>query len=836
MRNCYRSAMLVLMLAFFTTAALAQARLAATTLTSDPENLFHNPPESAKPGVLWMWMGSNVTKEGITKDLEALKQEGFNLAVMSNLSDVTIPWPTVIGKSPTPEVVGWTEPWWKLVEFAISEAKRLNMKIALFNCPGYEASGGPWITPELSMQEVCWSSKKVDGNRYVKVKLDKPVVNPRSNMRFPVYNLATGLVEYPVIEARSKYYKDISVLAMPATGIVSKDSIIDLSAKMDTSGKLNWNAPAGKWIIYRFGHTTTGALIQPAQPQATGLECDKMNYEAVSFQMDHMINEIKKHVGQYVGNTLMGVYFDSYEIDLVTWTPKMKEEFLKREGYDITPYIAEFAGRTIGSRADSTKFRYDFENLTRDLFKDVYFKTIAEKLKAAGLEYLSEAYGGPWRFDDAIPQVADPMCEFWTDNGVLTSYMTEPALAAIRKTGKNLILAEAFTGQPASSKWGEYPAWLKPIGDMAFCMGVNRFVIHRFVHQPWDDKYLPGESMGQWGTHFDRTQTWWKPAAATVQYWQRCQSLLQWGHYVKPDSDMVAVDYPDGVTINYTHRNQENTDIFFVANTTHNGGYAYCQFKVSGMQPELWDPVTGEIRDLQQFEDNGKHTLISLNFDDAQSFFVVFRKKYVKSAGSIKANFPEFKRLQVIKGEWQVQFDQRWGGPDKPVPFDTLKDWTKNNNRGIKYYSGTAVYKINFDAPGVKVHKDVYLDLGIVKHIAHVYLNDKDLGVIWTAPWNLMLPEGLLKAKGNSLTIEVTNVWANRLIGDEQEPDDCEWLPNQYFYNSGKYLKEFPDWFLNNQPRPSKGRYCFTTWNYFSKDSPLVQSGLIGPVQLLTGD
>ena len=460
MRNCYRSAMLVLMLAFFTTAALAQARLAATTLTSDPENLFHNPPESAKPGVLWMWMGSNVTKEGITKDLEALKQEGFNLAVMSNLSDVTIPWPTVIGKSPTPEVVGWTEPWWKLVEFAISEAKRLNMKIALFNCPGYEASGGPWITPELSMQEVCWSSKKVDGNRYVKVKLDKPVVNPRSNMRFPVYNLATGLVEYPVIEARSKYYKDISVLAMPATGIVSKDSIIDLSAKMDTSGKLNWNAPAGKWIIYRFGHTTTGALIQPAQPQATGLECDKMNYEAVSFQMDHMINEIKKHVGQYVGNTLMGVYFDSYEIDLVTWTPKMKEEFLKREGYDITPYIAEFAGRTIGSRADSTKFRYDFENLTRDLFKDVYFKTIAEKLKAAGLEYLSEAYGGPWRFDDAIPQVADPMCEFWTDNGVLTSYMTEPALAAIRKTGKNLILAEAFTGQPASSKWGEYPAWL----------------------------------------------------------------------------------------------------------------------------------------------------------------------------------------------------------------------------------------------------------------------------------------------------------------------------------------------------------------------------------------
>ena len=132
-----------------------------------------------------------------------------------------------------------------------------------------------------------------------------------------------------------------------------------------------------------------------------------------------------------------------------------------------------------------------------------------------------------------------------------------------------------------------------------------------------------------------------------------------------------------------------------------------------------------------------------------------------------------------------------------------------------------------------KVKKALYLDLGLVKHIAHVTLNGKDLGVIWTAPWSVQIPAGLLKSTGNNLAVEVTNVWANRLIGDEQEPDDCEWLPNMYFYNSGKYLKSFPDWFLKNQPRPSKGRYCFTTWNYFTKDSPLVPSGLMGPVQIL---
>jgi hypothetical protein len=837
MQKRYIHTALSFLLGIYITGATAQVhepQIVAGNI-NDPSYVFNNPPEAAKPGVLWMWMGSNVSKEGITKDLEALKQEGFSSTTMSTLADATVPWSAVIGKSPTPEIVGWTEPWWKLVRFAADESKRLGMTMGIFNCPGYEASGGPWITPELSMQEVCWSTKKVSGNTHVDIKLDKPTVNPKSNMRFPVFNLATGLIEYPVVEARSKYYKDIAVLAMPATGVVSRDSIINLTAKLDTNGRLQWDAPAGNWLIYRFGHTTTGALIQPAQPQATGLECDKMNEAAVSYHMDHMISEIQKHLGDLVGSVVTDVYFDSYEIDDVTWTPKMKEEFMKRQGYDITPYLGIFAGRTIGSKADSLKFRYDFDNTVKSLYKDVYFKVIAQKLKAAHLNFLSEPYGGPWRPDDVIPQVNRTMCEFWTDNGVYSPYMLEPTLAAIRKTGQNLIQAEAFTGQPANSKWDEYPAWLKPIGDAAFCVGVNRIIIHRFAEQPWDDRYLPGEAMGQWGTHFDRTQTWWKPAAATVKYWQRCQALLQWGKYLKTDSDMMVYNETDGLVINHTQRVMGNTHIFFVANTTHGSGIAYCSFKISGMQPELWDAVTGSMRDLQQYNDDGKHTDIAMNFDDAQSYFVVFRHKQVKTADAAKRdNFPEYKRVLVINGTWQVQFDPRWGGPNKPVAFDTLKDWTKNPDSGIKYFSGTAVYSIIFKSPGLqKAGKPLYLDLGLIKHIAHVYLNGQDLGVIWTAPWRVRLPAPLLKNKDNKLTVEVTNVWANRLIGDEQQPADCEWMPNMYFYNSGSYLKQFPDWFLKNEPRPSKGRYCFTTWNYFTKDSPLIPSGLMGPVQIL---
>ena len=166
-----------------------------------------------------------------------------------------------------------------------------------------------------------------------------------------------------------------------------------------------------------------------------------------------------------------------------------------------------------------------------------------------------------------------------------------------------------------------------------------------------------------------------------------------------------------------------------------------------------------------------------------------------------------------------------------------MDDWTKRAEKGIKYFSGTAVYTKSFDVAGIDSltgkNANIYLDLGEVKCLARVKINNIDLGVIWTAPWNVKIPPHLLWAKNNHIVIEVTNVWANRLIGDEQEPSDCEWVPGAF---SGSYLKAFPDWFVKNKPRPSAGRYCFTTWNYFTKNSPLVSSGLLGPVRIMKED
>ena len=384
------------------------------------------------------------------------------------------------------------------------------------------------------------------------------------------------------------------------------------------------------------------------------------------------------------------------------------------------------------------------------------------------------------------------------------------------------------------SLWNETPESIKHLGDAAYCDGVNRLMLHRFTHEPWNDHYKPGLVMGQWGTHFDRTQTWWEPGKAWVQYMQRCQALLQWGRIAAAPGGCRAIAH-GGAKISSIERTDGATNVFFVANTARTAGAAKCSFAVANKQPELWDPVTATIRDLPDFEVNSGRTIVAIRFEAAQSYFVVFRRTLADARGmAVRYNFPKRIDIAEIAGAWEVSFDPKWGGPEKPVIFASLEDWTKRPEPGIRYYSGKAVYRKMFDIPADKLGLPLELDLGIARHLARVKINGTELGIVWCEPRRVAIPAKLLKASGNQLEIEITNVWANRLIGDEQEPPDCQWLPGHMGY--GEFLKEFPDWFVEGRPRPSHGRYCFTTWNYFTKDSPLVSSGLLGPVRVVSQD
>jgi len=179
-----------------------------------------------------------------------------------------------------------------------------------------------------------------------------------------------------------------------------------------------------------------------------------------------------------------------------------------------------------------------------------------------------------------------------------------------------------------------------------------------------------------------------------------------------------------------------------------------------------------------------------------------------------------------LAGLWQVAFDPKWGGPDKPVAFAQLTDWSKHRDPAIHYYSGTATYRTTFDLPQREAERSsLLLNLGAVEVMARVKLNGKDCGIAWKPPYRVDIADAARPGK-NELEISVVNLWINRLIGDEQLPLDANW-------KDFETLLEWPEWFKTGTPRPS-GRYTFTSCRHYTKDSPLVASGLLGPVTIQT--
>jgi hypothetical protein len=189
---------------------------------------------------------------------------------------------------------------------------------------------------------------------------------------------------------------------------------------------------------------------------------------------------------------------------------------------------------------------------------------------------------------------------------------------------------------------------------------------------------------------------------------------------------------------------------------------------------------------------------LPLRFEPQQSWFVVFRSPLEGTRIATEKSFPDFRTVAEIPGPWKVSFNPDWGGPES-ITFDQLQDWTARPEEGIKYYSGTATYHKTFDLPPGKTGKRLYLTLGKVNCLAEVRLNGRSLGVVWCAPWRLEVTEGM-KLRDNELEIDVVNLWPNRLIGDAGLP-------------------------------PEK-RFTKTNVRTYQAGSPLLPSGLLGPVKL----
>jgi hypothetical protein len=748
----------------------------------------------------------------------------------------------------------------------------------------------------------------------------------------------------------------------PQDRTVDRASVVDLSGRMDRSGRLDWEVPPGRWSILRFGYTPTGIRVSMYSPGGAGLMVDHLSAEAMDFHFENAAGKLLAEVGHMAGRSLKYFHCDSWEVGQVNWTPRFLTEFCRRRGYDPLAYLPALAGRIIGNCEITDRFYYDFRKTVGDCIADNHYGRFRELSHRHGILFHPQS-GGAHHVTplDALKSLGRndiPMGEFWATGNLgakradaeAMRFLVRPAAMASHIYGKRLVNAEAFT--TLGPHWEEGPLELKPVADRAFCEGANRFFFHTFTHSP-AEAGRPGYEYYA-GTHFNPQITWWEQADAWTTYIARCQFLLQQGlpvadlcyYYgdqvpnsvplkhvdpalgpgydydvtnaealvtrmsvdrgrillpdgmsyallVLPDRETISLevlrkiselvqgggtivgprpsratglrDYPqcdptvrglaetvwgpcdgkaarehrwgkgrviwgkklreilaaDGLppdfeanseagnptapSLDWIHRRDGQTDIYFVSNQAERAQQAECVFRVSGRQPEIWDPVTGQRTAATDWRAAGARTAVPLQFTPRQSCFVVFRQP-AEPPQAVRPNFPVLRAAIELTGAWTVKFDPRWGGPPSVV-FPRLDDWTMRPEPGIKYYSGKATYEKTFDLPEHlrQPARRLYLHLGKVSNLAEVRLNGTNLGVVWTAPWRVEITAAD-QPTDNRLQIDVVNLWPNRLIGDGKLPPEKRFTKTnvQKFY------------------RPPKT----------GGEHKLLESGLLGPVTL----
>lgn len=721
---------------------------------------------------------------------------------------------------------------------------------------------------------------------------------------------------------------------------VQPGQVIDLSDKMTADGTLKWDVPEGEWTVLRTGMTPTGVVNEPACPDATGYEVDKLSRKHAEEHFDAYIGEILRRIPADERKSFKLLVQDSYEVGGQNFTDDMIPVFKERYGYDPVPYLPVLSGVVVGSQHDSDAFLWDLRRLVADKISYDYVGGSREVAHKHGLTTWLENYGH-WGFPGEFLQYggqADEVGgEFWADPP-LGDIENRLATSCAHIYGKKLTSSETSTS--AGPSFVRTPSSLKQRMDRFFTYGVNNTVLHLYISQPSEDR-LPG-SNAWFGTEFNRNNTWFKHMDLYTQYIKRCNYMMRQGWYQadvayfigedaprmvgimepwipagyqfehmnaevimrdmtvkdgmltlphgvqfkvlvlprrlktmrpellekierlildgaivmgpaperspslqnQPEADrrvkeMAAriwgdvdgvnvkqrcygkgmicdgLDFetlfaqlgyvpdckvPDGMNVYQGHQKDGDTDIYILSNQDNRALTMDVAFRVTGKQPELWDPVTGVIRKLPAFRQEEKTTVVPMKLDKNECVFVVFREKGEPSATTLEANYPAPLRTQEATGEWNVTFESAFKTPS-PVRMATLDNLSDNANDSIRYFSGTATYttSVNLDRAGRGEHMLMAFDN--VGTMAKVYINGKYAGGVWTAPYRLDVTD-FVKDGRNDVKVEVVNTWVNRIVGDM------------------------------NLPESERETYLFV--NHLNAKTPLPPSGIIGKVKFET--
>jgi len=519
---------------------------------------FINPPETSHPGVYWYFMDGNLSREGMTKDLESMKEVGISNLIFLEVG---------IGV-PRGPIDFMSEEWQDLFVHAVREAERLGIKILMGAGPGWCGSGGPWVKPEESMKHLVFSETEVAGNTKVEIMLPVPEQRstPWHRTNNPYYEdvavYAVPISAIPIIEDINKkaLYERYPYSSYPKvkthlpalleyeeiedSNVLHQKDILDISQYLQDDGQLLWDAPEGNWTIVRMGVRVTGAGTRPAPEPALGLESNKLDTTAFANHLKNFTDILlEKTSPRKEGVGWTGFHMDSWESGSQNWTEGIVEEFKQRRGYDPEPYFLAYTGRAIESVEITERFLWDLRLTCQELLLENHAEFAKAYAHKNGLELTIEPYDMNPAGDLDLGSVADViMAEFWSKRfGYHTSYAVLEATSISHITGQPVVGAEVFTSDNREA-WQEYPWSMKDQSDWALALGVNRFVYHTFAHKPLGDEHRPGMTMGPYGVHWDRGQTWWPMVDAYHKYISRFSHMMQQGQAV---SDILYLT-PEG--------------------------------------------------------------------------------------------------------------------------------------------------------------------------------------------------------------------------------------------------------------------------------------------------
>jgi (4-O-methyl)-D-glucuronate---lignin esterase len=506
---------------------------------------FETPPLEARPRALWAWVNGNFDREEITREMEEatrMGMGGFDIWDVSKVVDEN----NIVPAGPS----FMSDEYVDAICYAINEAERLQLNLGLIIASGWNA-GGAWTLPENQTMGLFHSEKTVNGPANRKIKLDFPLLpdEPGSS----IYNQNSIIPRGN--DGRPQFYREIGVIACRLVRDSILDTcrdIIDLSGRLTKGEEITWQVPEGNWKIVRYVCANTGQPMISSTPNSNGPMIDHFNPVAAELHIRYFIDKLEAKLGKPLGESgLSYFYTDSYEVVGQLWTPKMADEFKKRKGYSLIPFLPVFDGYKVVDAAITSRFLYDYRQVLSDLIIENHYAKIRGICEAHGVGFVAEAAGPgqpihncPFESLKSSGSLTFPRGEFWylpsntefwrrmqgkeEERHYLDDLQVIKGVAcASHIYNKKYVEAEAFT---STALWNEGPGDLKPTADRAFCEGLNRVIFHTWPHTP-KAAGKPGW-VYSFGTIMNENRIWWPMVRPWMDYLGRCSFMLQQGDFV----------------------------------------------------------------------------------------------------------------------------------------------------------------------------------------------------------------------------------------------------------------------------------------------------------------